>query len=78
MQELCPTDIEMDADGPKDLHKACSIIEDITAAQYRSVIATADSRPCLQAFFCLTDGQRMFEVASGLVLEICQFGELAG
>ena len=53
MQELCSTDIDMDADGLKDLHKACSIIEDITAAQYRTVIATADSRPCLQV--CLSD-----------------------
>ena len=50
MQQLCSTDIDFDLDGLQQLHRACAIIEDITAAQCKSVISSAGDRPCIQMF----------------------------
>ena len=50
MQQLCSTDLDLDPDGLLQLHRACSIIEDITAAQCRNVVSSAGDRPCIKMF----------------------------
>ena len=54
MQELCATDMDMDAQLMAGLHRACAVIEDLTASKCRSIISNAGSRPVVQAF--MSDG----------------------
>ena len=54
MHELCAVDLDMEGGQLQELHRACTIIEEITASQCRHVVSTAGSRPCLQVF--MSDG----------------------
>ena len=54
MQELTSTAVDMSGDQLTDLHRACTIIEEITSFQCNQIISGCGDRPCLQIF--MSDG----------------------
>ena len=54
MQELTSTAVDMSGDQLTDLHRACTIIEEITSFQCKQIISGCGVRPCLQIF--MSDG----------------------
>ena len=70
MSELTSTAVDMTPGQLDSLHRACSVIEQITASQCRDIISSAGSRACLLMFMSdgwATDIRKRFRDSCGEV-----------
>ena len=78
MQELISTAVDMTPEQLTTLHRACTIIEEITSAKCKQIITKCGTKPCLQMFMSdgwSTDIRSRFSSASHGV-EVRRIGRL--